>query len=113
MSEERRNDHAPRHSFPVLKAAVLRHAFESMSEGMAEIQNFPQAGLVFITTHDARFYSHVARDQEIESPGIPPQDLLHVFLKEGEHMRIGNDGVLDDLRKAAAKFTFWESAEQL
>src|ERR1700674_2675384 len=70
MAEKRRGDHAPSHSFPVPVAAVVRDAFESVGEGMAEIQNFAEAGFAFIAADDTRFDLDVLRDELAEYRAI-------------------------------------------
>src|SRR5467141_377579 len=60
VPEEGRSDHAPGYGFTVLIAAVFRHAFEGMCEGVTEIEDFPQARLAFVAAHHARFDLHVA-----------------------------------------------------
>ena len=62
VPEEGRGDHAPGYGFTVLIAAVFRHAFEGMCEGVAKIEDFPQARLAFVAAHHVRFDLHVARD---------------------------------------------------
>src|SRR6266850_521253 len=96
MAEERRGDHAPGDGFPMLVAAVARDAFESVREGMAEIQDFAEAGLAFIAADDTRFDLDIARDELAERRAIATQDTFQVFLERREHRGIGNDGVLDD-----------------
>src|SRR5712664_2410316 len=60
MAEERRGDHPPGHGFPMLIAAVMRNAFESVREGMAEIQDLAKAGLAFIAADNTGFDLDVA-----------------------------------------------------
>ena len=62
VAEESRCDHAPSHGFSVLIAAVFRHVFEGMGEGMTEIEDFAKAGLAFVAAYDAGFDLHVAGD---------------------------------------------------
>ena len=62
VTEKSRGDHSPRHGFPVLVAAVFRHAFEGMGEGMTEIEDFAKAGLAFVAAYDTGFDLHVAGD---------------------------------------------------
>src|SRR6267378_8568644 len=112
MAEKRRGNHAPGDGFPVLVAAVARDAFESVREGMAEIQDFAEAGFVFIAADDPRFDLDVARDELVERRAIATQDIFQVFLKHREHRGIGNDGVLDDFGEAAAKFAVREGTQQ-
>src|SRR5712664_3223294 len=113
MAEERRGDHAPGDGFPVLVAAVARDAFESVREGMAEIQDFAKAGLAFIAADDPRLDLDVARHELAERRAIATQDTFQVFLKRREHRGIGNDGVLDDFGETAAEFAVREGAQQL
>src|SRR5882724_7369425 len=112
MAEERRGDHAPGHGFPVLVAAVARDAFESVREGMPEIQDFAGAGFAFIAADDTRFDLDVAGDELAERGAIATQDTFQVFFEHCEHRGIGNDGVLDDFGKAAAEFAVRERAQQ-
>src|SRR5882762_9775128 len=112
MAEERRSNHAPSHSFPVPIAAVLRDAFESVGEGMAEIQNFAEAGFAFIAADDTRFDLDVLRDEPAECRAITTQDTFQVLLKHREHGCVRNNGVLDDFGEAAAEFAVWEGAQQ-
>src|SRR6267142_2887793 len=96
MAEERRGDHAPSHSFPMPVAAVVRDAFKSVREGMAEIQNFAEAGFAFVAADDTRFDLDVLRDEPAEGRAITPQDIFQVLLKHREHGCVCNDRVLDD-----------------
>ncbi len=43
---------------------------------------------------------------------ISPQHFLHVLLKHREHLRVRDNGVLDDLRESAAEFTVGKRAQQ-
>src|SRR6266446_798644 len=110
MAEERRGDHAPGHGFAVLVAAVARDAFESVREGMAEIQNFAEARFAFIAADDPRLDLDVAGDKLAERRAIATQDMFQVFLEHREHRGIGNDGVLDDFGEAAAEFALSRTA---
>ena len=62
VTEEGRGNHAPGYGFTVLIAAVFRHAFEGMREGVAKIEDFPQARFAFVEAHHARFDLHVSRN---------------------------------------------------
>src|SRR6266849_587444 len=75
MAEERRGDHAPGDGFTVLVAAVACDAFESVREGMAEVQDFAEAGFAFIAADDTRFDLDVARDELVEHGTIATQDI--------------------------------------
>src|SRR6267143_5515815 len=97
MAEERRGDHTPGHGFPMLVAAIMRDAFQSVRKRMAEIQDFAQAGLAFIAADDTRFYLDVLRDEPAECRAIATQDIFQVFLKHDKHRCVRNDGVLDNL----------------
>src|SRR5712664_1946168 len=110
MAEERRGDQAPGDGFPVPVAAVVRDAFESVGEGMAEIQNFAEAGFAFIAADDTRLDLDVLRDESAECRTITAQDIFQIFLKHREHGCVRNDGVLDDFGKASAKFAVREGA---
>src|SRR5712692_3690237 len=112
VSEKGGRNHAPRHGFAVLIAPVFRYAFEGMGEGMAVVEYFPEAGFAFVAAHHAGFDLYVAGNQETERVAISPQHFLHVLLKHREHLRVRDNGVLDDLRESAAEFTIGKRAQQ-
>src|SRR5882762_2071327 len=112
MAEERRGDHAPSHCFPMRVVAVVRDAFKGVGEGMAEIQNFAEAGFAFIAADDTRLDLDVLRDEPAECCAITTQDTFQVLLKHREHGCVRNNGVLDDFGEAAAEFAVWEGAQQ-
>jgi hypothetical protein len=62
VAEKSRGDHAPGNGFSMLVAAVFRHGFEGMREGVAEIEDFAQARLAFVAADDASFDRYVAWD---------------------------------------------------
>jgi len=79
---------------------------------VTEIEDFPQARLAFVAAHHARFDFHM-RGLETERAAISPQDFVHFFLENREHLRVRDYGVLDYLRQAAAEFTIGERPQQL
>ncbi len=80
MAEESGGDHAPGYGFTVLIAAVVRDTFEGVGEGVAVIEDFAEAGLVFVATYDAGFDRDVSRNQKTQQMAIASQHFLHVFL---------------------------------
>src|SRR5260370_19060905 len=112
VAEEGRGHHAPGYGFTVLIAAVFGDALEGMGESVAEIEDFPQAGLAFVAAHYARFDLRVARYQKAKRLAIQSQHLVHIFLEDREHLRVRDDGVLDDRRETAAEFTLGERAQK-
>ena len=112
MAEEGGGDHAPGDGFAVLIASVPGDAFEGVREGMAEIEDFTEPGFAFIAADDTGLDYDVARNEQVESSTIATQDFLHRLFEHGEHRSIGDDGMLDDLGEAAAKFAVRKSAQQ-
>src|SRR5258707_1434934 len=62
VAEESGGDHAPSNGFAVLIAPVVRDAFEGMGKGMTVIEDFAEAGLVFVAAHHPGFDLHVSRN---------------------------------------------------
>jgi len=62
---------------------------------MAEIQDFAEAGFVFIAADDPRFDLDVARDELVERRAIATQDIFQVFSSIA-NIAASHDGVLDD-----------------
>src|SRR5467141_2337235 len=60
-------------------AAVVRDTFEGMGKGMAVIEDFAEAGLVFVATYDAGFDRDVSRNQKTQQMAISSQHFLYVF----------------------------------
>src|SRR6266446_803580 len=79
VAEESGGHHAPSHGFAVLIAAVVRDTFEGMGKGMAVIEDFAEAGLVFVATYDAGFDRDVSRNQKTQQMAISSQHFLYVF----------------------------------
>src|SRR5216684_5681576 len=73
VAEKSGGDHAPGYGFPVLIAAVVRDTFEGVGEGVAVIEDFADAGLVFVATYDAGFDRNVSRNQKTQQMAISPQ----------------------------------------
>src|SRR5215471_17910717 len=57
-SNGRGGDHAPRHRFAVQKAGISGRRFHGVSDGMAEIQDAPEIGFLFIRRDDSRFHAN-------------------------------------------------------
>src|SRR6266404_5856856 len=80
--------------FAVQKFLVITGALDRMTNSMTKIEKRAFAGTIMLVFgHDLRFYLNVATDQRREVLEID-------ILKGGEHFRVGDDRVLDDLGEA-------------
>ncbi len=113
MAEEGGGDHAPGDGFAVLVAAIGGDALESVSEGVAEIQDFAQAGFAFIAADDAGLDGDIARDKSRERLRIALENFGEIAFEEFEHAGVGDDGVLDDFGEAATEFAVGKSAQEI
>src|SRR5712671_6765903 len=92
---------------------VLGNAFEGMGKGMAVIEDFAQAGLALVAADDASLDLHVARNQKTERLAVSPQNFVQVLFEHRKHLRVRDDGMLDDFSQAAAKLAAGERAQKL
>ena len=109
VAEEGGGHHAPGDGFAVLVDAIVGDGFEGMAEGVAEIQDFAEAGFALVAANDLRFDFEAARDDVwSESGRVAAKDGVEVLFEKGEEFCVGDYAVLDDFGEAAAVLAFGE-----
>src|SRR5581483_3501168 len=112
VAEQCRGHHSPGHSFAMLETAVVRQAFKRMAKRMAEIQNFAEAGLLFVLAYDLRLDLRGTGDEIGQNPGIASEGTGQIFFEEGKHFGVCDDAIFDDLGQAAAKLAVGQRAQE-
>ena len=79
MAEKSGGHHAPGYRFSVLVGAVICDGFEGVAEGVAEIEDFAEAGLAFIAAYDMGLDFQRKGDDVRESGGVAAKDGVEVF----------------------------------
>ena len=102
VAEQRGGHHAPGDSFAVLVDAIARDRFESVSEGVAEIQDFAKAGFAFVFRDHLGFDFEGVRNDVGKRMGFSAEHRGEIFFEVGEKRGVGDDAVLDDFGEAAA-----------
>ena len=75
--------------------AIARYALQGVAEGMAKIQNFPQAGFAFIAADHLRFDFRASWNDIRERGRVTADDSVHVHLKISKKLGIEDHAVLD------------------
>ena len=102
VAEEGGGHHAPGDGFAVLVDAIVGDGFEGVGEGVAEVEDFAEAGFALVAADDASFDFERARNDVGERGGIAAEDGVAIFLEIGEKFGVGDDAVFDDFGEAAA-----------
>jgi len=104
---------APGDGFAMEKAAVAGERFEGVSEGMAEVEDFAEAGFAFVAADDGGFGGDAARDDEVERGRVAAKESVEAILEIAVEGRVADDGVFDDFIKPGAVLARGKSAERV
>ena len=85
------------HGFAVAQALVARRRLEGVTERMSEVQNPPEAALVFIGTHDLGLDPAAGADDLGECVALLRQHRVEMPLEQVEQRPFGDQSVLDHL----------------
>ena len=100
--ELRRGDLADGDGFPVQVFAVVGDGFERVADGVAEIQDGPQAALGLVLPHDLRLDLAATGHDSRQGARVAPQQLGQVALQPSEEPGVVDDAVFDHLGEAGA-----------
>ena len=77
--------------------AVARDGFDRVADGVAEIQDRPQAALGFVLAHHFGLDLAATRDDRGQHSWVAAQEAGQFALETPEELGVVNDAVLDDL----------------
>src|SRR5439155_27141392 len=100
-------DNSKTNRFAVKKFPVITSTLNRVTNSVTEIEKRAFAGAItLVFRHDFRLYLDVAVDKRREVFGID-------ISKRHKHFRIGDDGMLDDLREALVEIASWQCLKNI
>src|ERR1019366_1218792 len=103
--------HSPGDGFAMQEAGVARFGFESVTEGVPEIQDAAAAGLFLVARHDLGFDAHGFGNDVIEHVGGLSKDVSAALGEQAEERLTGDNAGLNDFVKAGMVFAGGEGGE--
>ena len=111
--EVQRGDRTPRNRLAMQQLAVVRGRLDGVADGVAEVQDHAQAGLLLVLADDLGLDADAGGDDLLQGGGVSRQDGVAVLLHEAEEGWVADDGGLNGLLQAGAEFGGGESAEKV
>ncbi len=108
-----RGDAAPGDRFAVEELAVVGGRLDGVADGVTEVEDHAQAGLLLVLADDLGLDADAGGDDLLQGGGVSRQDGVAVLLHEAEEGWVADDGGLNGLLQAGAEFGGGESAEKV
>src|SRR5262249_44427144 len=94
-------DHSVSYRFPLLDSLIPSCCFDSMSDGMTEIQDPPNVAFLFIVHDDVRFDSSALCNQPFDRVRVAFSKHGAASLEVFKQLTVSNDAVLEGFIKTA------------
>ena len=105
LGKSRSKHHAGSYSFAVQPVAVAHLGFDGMAEGVAEVEQGPDALFFFVLLNDVRLHLAAVADGIGDSGLLVLHNTGHGLFEPSEKINVAEQGVFDDFGKPRGKFT--------